>query len=84
MTNVVPKLCTLMTMMNIKRIDDKKAADLAKADLKEDRKAKMMAETGMSFDPVVEEPVVQEESKKKEKKTEKKKKEVEIDPEVLE
>ena len=55
---VVPKLCTLMTMANVKKIDDKKAADKAKAVVKEERKAKLMAETGMSFDPVVEEPVV--------------------------
>ena len=84
MQTVVPKLCTLMTMGNIKKIDDKKEGDKAKAVVKEERKAKMMAETGMSFDPVVEEPVVQEEVKKKDTKKEKKKKEVEIDPEVLE
>jgi hypothetical protein len=27
MNIVVPKLCTFMTMINIKKIDDKKAAD---------------------------------------------------------
>jgi len=44
----------------------------------------MMAETGMSFDPVVDEPLEPLELKKGVSKKEKKKKEVEIDPEVLE
>ncbi len=52
--------------------------------VKEQRKAQLMAETGMSFDPVVEEPVEKEEGKKKDSKKEKKKKEVEVDPEELE
>jgi hypothetical protein len=43
-----------------------------------------MAETGISFDPPVEEPVEKEEGKKKDSKKEKKKKEVEVDPEEVE
>ena len=43
-----------------------------------------MAETGMSFDPVIEEPVEKEEGKKKDSKKEKKKTEGEVDPEELE
>jgi len=39
MNNVVPKLCTFMTMINIKKIDDKKAADKSKMAVKEQRKA---------------------------------------------
>lgn len=84
MNNVVPKLCTFMTMINIKKIDDKKAADKSKMAVKEQRKAQLMAETGMSFDPVIEEPVEKEEAKKKDSKKEKKKKEVEVDPEEVE
>lgn len=79
---VVPKLCTLMSMMNIMRIDNQKAIDKIKAVEKEKRKAYIMAETGIGFEPEPEVEVKEEE--KKEKKGAKAKKVEEIDPEVLE
>lgn len=88
MTVVVPKVCTLMTMLNIRKIDTKKAVTVAKLNEKEMRKTQMMADTGMNFDPI-DEPLVEEMGatggkKKEAKKESKKKKEVEIDPEELE
>jgi hypothetical protein len=70
-----------MTMRNILKIQRQKEEDLIKDAERQQRKAVLMAETGMTFDEPVEEV---EEEKDDKKKKGKKVKEVEVDPEELE
>ena len=77
----IPELCAFMTMRNILKIQRQKEEDLIKDAERQQRKAVLMAETGMTFDEPVEEV---EEEKDDKKKKGKKVKEVEIDPEELE
>ena len=79
--NVVPHLCTYMTMRNMLRIQRQKADDELKEHERQKRKAVLMAETGMSYDEVEEPEIEAKESKNKSKS---KKKQEEIDPAELE
>ena len=80
---VIPQLCSYMTMKNILRIKNQKLDDALKDEERQKRKAILMAETGMTFDEHQDEPIHEEEEKKGGKKGKKQKVE-EIDPEELE
>lgn len=47
---VIPQLCSYMTMKNILRIKNQKLDDALKDEERQKRKAILMAETGMTFD----------------------------------
>lgn len=80
--HVIPDLCVFMTMRNILSIQQKKEEDRIKDIERQERKAILMAETGMTFEENNDEP--EEEEKEGKKKKGKKAKVEEIDPEELE
>ena len=57
-----------MTMKNILRIKNQKADDALKDEERQKRKAVLMAETGMTFDEQLDDPIHEEEEKKGGKK----------------
>lgn len=81
--DAIPELCVFMTMRNILSIQQKKEEDRIKDIERQQRKAVLMAETGMTFDETPDEPE-EEEKEGKKKKGGKKAKVEEIDPEELE
>lgn len=81
---VIPPLCSFMTMKNILRIQKDQAADEKADEERQKRKAVLMAETGMTFEEEKDEPEEDPKDTKKSKGGKKGKKKEEIDPEELE
>ena len=78
---VIPSLTAYRSFMNIRDIEDRRAADVIKDAEREVRKADIMAQTGIDFDA---EPDLVMPEPEEQKTTKKKKKVEEVDPEEVE